>query len=134
MEEVAEEGETTAASEATDDTQIMVSEHSSLGSVRAEASSRARPVITECLEPREVGEAELLAAVDVEAAELGAAVELGEDLAGIEDLSRVEGALHALLLVEVVLVEHHRHQVALLDPDAVLASPASGRVGMICTI
>ncbi len=59
--------------------------------------------------------------MDVQAAELGAAVQLREDLAGIKDLGRVEGALEALLLVEVVLVEHHRHQVALLDADAVLA-------------
>jgi hypothetical protein len=59
--------------------------------------------------------------VDVQAAELGAAMQLGEHLAGIEDLARVEGALDALLLVQGVLVEHHRHQVALLDADPVLA-------------
>jgi len=68
-----------------------------------------------------------LAAVDVQAAELGAAVELREDLAGVEDLGRVEGALQALLLVQVVLVEHHRHQVALLDPTP--CSPVSTRPG-----
>ena len=61
-----------------------------------------------------------MAAVDVQAAELGAAVQLRKDLAGVEDLGGVEGALDALLLVQVVLVEHHRHQVA-LDADAVLA-------------
>ncbi len=59
--------------------------------------------------------------MDVHAAELGAAVELGEDLAGVEDLARVEGAFDPLLLVQVDLVELERHQVALFDADAVLA-------------
>jgi prevent-host-death family protein len=72
------------------------------------------------LKPRQVGESHL-AAGDVEAAELGAAVELRENLARVEDLGWVERALHALLLVQIVLVEHHRHQVAVLDADAVLA-------------
>jgi hypothetical protein len=44
-----------------------------------------------------------------------------EHLAGIEQtLVGVEGAFDALL-VEVDLAEHFRHQVALLDADAVLA-------------
>jgi hypothetical protein len=52
-------------------------------------------------------------------------VQSGKNLAGIEDLGRVEGALDALLLlVQVVPVEHHRHQVVLLDAE--LAGPASG--------
>jgi hypothetical protein len=51
-------------------------------------------------------------------------VQSGKNLAGIEDLGGVEGALDALLRVQVVLVEHHRHQVVLLDAE--LAGPASG--------
>ena len=42
-------------------------------------------------------------------------------LAGIEQALGVEGAFQPLLLVEIDLGEHHRHQVALLDADAVLA-------------
>jgi hypothetical protein len=57
------------------------------------------------LEPWQLRTAEP-AAVDVDVAELGAAVQLREDLAGIEDLGGVEGALHALLLVQVDLIEH----------------------------
>jgi hypothetical protein len=57
--------------------------------------------------------------VDVQAAEPGAAVQSGKNLAGFEDLGGVEGALDALLLVQVVLVEHHRH-LALLDVHAVI--------------
>ena len=55
------------------------------------------------------------------AAELGAAAQLGEHLAGIEQVVGIEGALHAHLLVEIDLGELHAHQVALLDADAVLA-------------
>jgi hypothetical protein len=53
--------------------------------------------------------------------QLRAPVQLREDLARVQDLVRVEGALHAHLLVQVALVEHLAHQVALLDADAVLA-------------
>lgn len=42
--------------------------------------------------------------MDVQAAELGAAVELRKDLARVEDLGGVERALQALLLVQVALV------------------------------
>ena len=47
--------------------------------------------------------------------------ELREDLAGIEQVVRIEGAFDAHLLVEIDLGEHLRHQVALLDADAMLA-------------
>ena len=57
----------------------------------------------------------------VHAAELGAAVQRREHLAGIEQALVVEGAFEPLLLVEIDLGEHRRHQVALLDADAVLA-------------
>ena len=85
------------------------------------------PATPQALEPRQVWKPHL-PAVDVHAAELGAAVELGEDLAGVEDLGRVEGAFDALLLIQVVLVEHHRHQVALLDADPVLAGEAAADI------
>ena len=55
------------------------------------------------------------------APELGAAAELRENLPGIEQAFRIEGALEALLLVDVDLGEHRAHEVALLDADAVLA-------------
>src|SRR5262245_43568090 len=61
------------------------------------------------------------AGVHVHAAELGAAVQLREHLAGIEQAPVVERAFEALLLGEIDFREHRRHQVALLDPDPVLA-------------
>ncbi len=70
--------------------------------------------------PRDVGERQLVV-VHGHAAELGAAPQLGEHLARIEQVVGIEGALHAHLLVEVDLGELHVHQVALLDADAVLA-------------
>jgi hypothetical protein len=48
--------------------------------------------------------------------------ELREDLTRIEQRAWVEGALQALLLIEVDLIEHRVHQVTLLDADTVLAS------------
>ena len=59
--------------------------------------------------------------MDMQAAEFGAAVELREDLAGVEQPIGIESALQALLMGEVGLVEHGAHQVALFDPDPVLA-------------
>ena len=61
------------------------------------------------------------AGMHMHAAELGAAVQRRKHLAGIEQALGVEGAFEPLLLVEVDLGEHRRHQVALLDADAVLA-------------
>src|SRR4051812_45749999 len=55
------------------------------------------------------------------APELGAAMQRGEDFAGIEQTAVVESAFEPLLLGEVDLAEHCRHQVALLNADAVLA-------------
>src|SRR5579883_2998688 len=62
-----------------------------------------------------------LAAGNVHAAELGATVQRRKHLAWIEQALRIEGAFEPLLLVEVDLGKHRRHQVALLDADAVLA-------------
>src|SRR5207237_5993346 len=53
--------------------------------------------------------------------QLSAAVQRRKHLAWIEQALVVEGAFEALLLVEIDLGEHRRHQVALLDADAVLA-------------
>ena len=53
--------------------------------------------------------------------EFGAAMQPREHLAGIEQALGIEGALEPLLLVEIGLRELHRHQIALLDADAVLA-------------
>src|SRR6185312_4303122 len=61
------------------------------------------------------------AMMDMEMAELGAAMQLRERLAGIEQPVRVEGAFDAKLLVEIACAEHRRHEIALLDADAVLA-------------
>jgi glycolate oxidase len=52
--------------------------------------------------------------MDMHAAEFSAAAQLREDLAGIEEMAGVEGAFDAHLLVEVGLVEHLAHQIALL--------------------
>ncbi len=72
------------------------------------------------LESRQVGVGER-AVMDVQPAQFGAAVQLGKDLAGVEQPVGVEGAFEALLLGEVGRVEHRPHQVALLDADTVLA-------------
>src|SRR5215831_5566422 len=60
-------------------------------------------------------------AAHMHAAKFGAPVQGWENLARIEKPLVVEGALQALLLVEIGLREHHRHEVALFNPDAVLA-------------
>src|SRR5690606_30364047 len=79
-------------------------------------------------EPRDIRERHLPAA-DVHPAELRATMQRREDLAGIEELLRVEGTLQPLLLLEVVLGEHGGHQVSLLDPDAVLAGEHAADFG-----
>jgi hypothetical protein len=48
-------------------------------------------------------------------------MERRKHLAGIEQTLFVERAFDALLVLEIDLGEHHRHQVPLLDPDAMLA-------------
>src|SRR6185503_21218441 len=55
-------------------------------------------------EPRDVGERDLVV-VHRHPTELGAAPELGEHLAGIEQVVGIEGALHAHLLVEIYVGE-----------------------------
>jgi hypothetical protein len=58
-------------------------------------------------------------------AQLGAAVQFGEDLAGIEQAVGIEGAFDALLLRQVGLVEHRGHEVALFHADP--ARPSARR-------
>src|SRR5258708_6791063 len=98
------------SSRATAAATMSTSSRSSLGRKR---------VMGACSEPRQIGKSDL-ALMNVHAAELGAAMELREDLAGIEQACGVEGAFEALLLVEVDFVEHGGHEVALLDADAML--------------
>src|SRR5580698_4150608 len=73
-----------------------------------------------CSKPGNLGKCQL-AAVDMDAAEFGAAVQGRKYLAWVQEALGVEGAFQPLLLVEVDLRKHLRHQVALLDADAVLA-------------
>src|SRR5690349_7032110 len=69
--------------------------------------------LTVASEARQIGEPRL-AAMDVDATQLGAAVQCREHLAGIEQRVRIEHAFHALLLRQVRLVEHRGHEIALL--------------------
>src|SRR5579871_287689 len=62
-----------------------------------------------------------LAAADVHAAQFRAPGQRRKYLTGVEQPLVVKGAFQALLLVEVGLREHRRHEVALLDTDPVLA-------------
>src|SRR6478672_7760451 len=78
-------------------------------------------------EPRQFGESEL-AAMDVHAAEFGAAMQGRKHLAGVEQALRVEGAFQPLLLIEIDLAEHLAHQIALLDADAVLAGEHAAKL------
>jgi hypothetical protein len=59
--------------------------------------------------------------VHVHAAKLCAAVQGREYLSWIEQALIVEGAFEPLLLIEIGFRKHHRHQVALLDTDTMLA-------------
>src|SRR3954452_13744732 len=60
------------------------------------------------------------AAMDVDAPEFGAAMQRRKHFAGVEQPLAVERALEPLLLGQIGFVEHFRHQVALLDADAML--------------
>ena len=59
--------------------------------------------------------------MNMQAAELGAAVQLRENFSGIEQAFGVERTFDPLLLIEVDLREHCRHQVAFLHADAMFA-------------
>ena len=62
-----------------------------------------------------------LIVVDMHAAQFGASVELGKHLARIEQVLLVEGAFDPLLLLQVRLREHFRHQVALFHTNSMFA-------------
>ena len=57
----------------------------------------------------------------MDTAKFGAPVQCRKDLARIQQAIRIEGAFEALLLLEVILVEHRTHKVTLLNSNAVLA-------------
>src|ERR1700733_13819184 len=59
--------------------------------------------------------------MDVHAAAFSAAAELWNLLARIEQAFRIESAFKPHLLIEVDLVEHRVHEIALLDADPMLA-------------
>src|SRR5260221_9314393 len=73
-----------------------------------------------CSKPREVWESKS-AAVDMHAAEFGASAQGRKYLAGIEQPLRVQRAFQPLPLIEIDLAEPFRHQIALLDADAMFA-------------
>src|ERR1700761_287273 len=53
--------------------------------------------------------------------EFSATAELRKHLAWVEQAFRIEGAFQPHLLIEVDLVEHRVHEIALFDADPVLA-------------
>ena len=57
----------------------------------------------------------------MDTSKFGAPVQCRKDLARIQQAIRIEGAFEALLLLEVILVEHRTHKVTLLNSNAVLA-------------
>src|SRR5258707_949600 len=61
------------------------------------------------------------AAMDMHPAPLGAALERGHRLPGIQDAARIEGALHVVERGELGSAELHAHLPQLLDAHAVLA-------------
>src|SRR6185437_13643095 len=73
-----------------------------------------------CSKSRKVRESEF-AAMHMHAAKFGAAMQGRKHLAGVEKPLRVEGTFEALLLIEVDLGKHLRHQIALFDAHTVLA-------------
>src|SRR5690348_13434169 len=60
-------------------------------------------------------------AAHMHSSQLGASVQHGEYLARIEQALFVKGAFEPLLLVEIDLVEHRGHEIALFHADAMLA-------------
>ena len=72
------------------------------------------------LKPRDIRKARL-AAMDMHAAKLGAPVQGRKDFTGIEQAFRVERAFEALLLLQVVLIEHRPHKIAFFDANAMFA-------------
>src|SRR6185436_5848509 len=90
------------------------------GEIREHRLLASRTGRNASLEPRNIGKRQP-AGMNVQAAELGAAVQLRENFSGIEQAFGVERTFDPLLLIEVDLREHYRHQVALLYADTVFA-------------
>src|SRR3954469_13795066 len=84
------------------------------------ASRTLRVSTRACSKPGEFGKGEF-AAMHVHAAEFGAAVKGRKHLARVEQALCVERAFQPLLLVQIDLAEHLRHQVPLFDSDAVFS-------------
>src|SRR5262249_14917798 len=82
--------------------------------------SRIRCLSDELSKPWQVGKSDA-SRMHMHAPKLRAAVQRRKHLAGIEQALVVEGAFESLLLIEIGFRKHRRHQVALLDADAVLA-------------
>ena len=59
--------------------------------------------------------------MNVQPPQFRATVQLREHLAGVEQALRIESAFQTLLLIQVDLVEHRRHEVAFFNADAMLA-------------
>src|SRR5208337_4252069 len=59
--------------------------------------------------------------MDMHSAEFGAAAELREHLSGVEKTFGIESAFEALLLIEIALIEHRVHEIALLHADPMFA-------------
>jgi hypothetical protein len=58
--------------------------------------------------------------MNMHAAKFGAATQLWEYLARIEQMFGIKSTFDPHLLIEIDLVEHDRHQITLLDANAVL--------------
>ena len=59
--------------------------------------------------------------MDMQAPELGAAMQLRKHLPRVEQAVRVESTFQALLMRQISFAKHSPHEVSFLDPDAVLA-------------
>ena len=79
------------------------------------------------LKSRNIGKCQL-AVMDVDTPEFGAAMQGGKHLARIEQTLGVERTLQPLLLGEIDVAEHFRHEVAFFDADAVFAGQHAAKL------
>src|SRR5262249_49165499 len=87
---------------------------------RPNSMSRIRCLSDELSKPWQVGKSDA-SRMHMHAPKLRAAVQRWKHLARIEQALVVECAFEPLLLIEIGFRKHRRHQVPLLDADAVLA-------------
>ena len=59
--------------------------------------------------------------MNMQTAELSATVQLRKHFPRIEQTIRVKRTFQALLMRQIALIEHGAHQIALFDPNPVLA-------------